>query len=234
MAKRKMNYWPAWTFFNEILNGLAWEELKVLDFGGSWGNIIRDKNSTIRPENYWCVDMCKECLDTGKEDFPQSHWIYYNRWNIQYNPGGIPYEPLPVNDVTFDVIAAYSVFTHTSRKEMHDTILKELLPLLKKNGKCIFTFYTTTDLSYCLTKYSDQNDAEIEDLVNHSKNFINGFYLLDNRQLVDINEEIPYTERRTSLTSFYKPGTLLRLFAGYSREIVPGTEKRQHAIIIKN
>ena len=94
----------------------------VLDFGGNAGNLLRDDNCTICPENYYCIDVIQEALDEGRRRFPQAHWVHYNRYNCSLNPEGDRDLPVPDLGIEFDVMLAYSVFTHTTREEMHDLV----------------------------------------------------------------------------------------------------------------
>src|SRR5262249_50398629 len=53
------------TYFSEQLRETMWGRKNVLDFGGNIGNILRDPNSTIDPERYWCLDVDKDAIEQG-------------------------------------------------------------------------------------------------------------------------------------------------------------------------
>lgn len=116
-----------------------WKNSLVLDFGGNAGNILRDPNSTIDPRNYWSVDVSEDGIKLGKQQFPEAHWIHYNRYNFCFNPDGVRNLPLPLANERFDLILAYSVFTHIGLKEM-GPIVAQLLGLLRPGGRLAFSF----------------------------------------------------------------------------------------------
>ena len=94
----------------------------MLDFGGNIGNMLRDPNSTIDEERYWCIDVVKESIESGKAVFPKAHWVFYDRYCFFFNPHGISRLKLPRLEQPFDYIVAYSVFTNTSRTDMLDLV----------------------------------------------------------------------------------------------------------------
>jgi SAM-dependent methyltransferase len=79
--------------------------LKVLDFGCGWGRIIRLLYKYISDENIYAVDPWDESIRMCKEK------------NLKGNFSMIDYLPksLPFNE-KFDLIFAFSVFTHLSEK----------------------------------------------------------------------------------------------------------------------
>jgi SAM-dependent methyltransferase len=131
--------WERFTYFDHQLDYPDWRDKLVLDFGGNEGNLLLDHYCSIRHENYYCLDVIKEALEVGRMRHPQAHWIHYNRYNCSFNPEGIKALPIPKMDVQFDVVLAYSVFTHTSREEMHD-LVGQLTELLAPGGTLAFTF----------------------------------------------------------------------------------------------
>jgi SAM-dependent methyltransferase len=127
------------TYFALQLGQHAWSGKDVLDFGGNIGNILRDPNSTIDQERYWCIDIVKEAIEKGKAAYPKSHWIFYDRYCFFFNPHGVPHLTLPDMKKTFDYIVAYSVFTNTTRTDMLQ-LVEQLEGLLADNGALAFTF----------------------------------------------------------------------------------------------
>jgi hypothetical protein len=71
--------------------------------------------------------------------FPGAHWAHYDRYNCSFNPEGIPDLPIPDFGRKFDIILAYSVFTHTTREEMKD-LVAQLEAKLAPGGALAFTF----------------------------------------------------------------------------------------------
>ena len=131
--------WDRFRYFNHQLGHPNWAGKLVLDFGGNEGNLLLDYSCTISPEQYYCLDVIKEALEQGRKRFPMAHWVHYNRYNCSFNPEGIRDLPIPDMGVKFDVILAYSVFTHTPREEMH-TLVDQLTAQLKPEGTMAFTF----------------------------------------------------------------------------------------------
>jgi hypothetical protein len=85
------------------------------------------------------VDVVKEAIDEGRRQFPEAHWVHYDRYNCSFNPEGTVDIPIPELGVEFDFIVAYSVFTHIAREEMHD-LVGQLRARLKPWGTLAFTF----------------------------------------------------------------------------------------------
>jgi SAM-dependent methyltransferase len=127
------------TYFSQQLGEPDWHGRNVLDFGGNIGNMLRDPNCTIDEERYWCVDVVRESIERGAEEFPVSHWIFYDRYAFFFNPHGAKQLELPRIDVLFDYIVAYSVFTNTSRTDMLD-LVSQLERKLARGGALAFTF----------------------------------------------------------------------------------------------
>ena len=127
------------TYFSLQVGKPSWSGKTVLDFGGNIGNILRDPNSTIDPERYWCLDVVKDSIDQGKTLYPRSHWIFYDRYCFFFNPYGVPKLPLPKLDQSFDYIVAYSVFTNTTQSDMLELIV-QLENMLATGGTLAFTF----------------------------------------------------------------------------------------------
>lgn len=127
------------SYFNRQLGQPDWDTKTVLDFGGNQGNLLRDSAGRIRPANYYCVDVLKEAIAEGSQQFPDAHFRHYDRFNCSFNPTGTIDEPIPEFDISFDIIVAYSVFTHTTREEMHE-LVNRLLQHLTPEGTLAFTF----------------------------------------------------------------------------------------------
>jgi SAM-dependent methyltransferase len=126
-------------FFDRQLDHPDWRGKTVLDFGGSDGNLLRDPDCVIRPENYYCLDILRDAIEEGRQAFPNAHWFHYDRYNCSFNPGGVPDLAVPDLGVAFDFILAYSVFTHTTREEMNG-LVGQLRACLAPGGTLAFTF----------------------------------------------------------------------------------------------
>jgi hypothetical protein len=126
-------------YFDRQLGHLEWGGKTVLDFGGNVGNILAEPGCTIRPERYYCLDVIRDALEEGRVRFPTAHWFHYDRYNYSFNPGGVFGLPIPDLGVRFDIILAYSVFTHAGLEEMRD-LVGQLRALLTDRGTLGFTF----------------------------------------------------------------------------------------------
>lgn len=112
--------------FTEI-TGKTIENIKVLDFGCGWGRIIRLLYKFISFENIYAVDpwdeSLKQCREHGiKAKLALSEWV----------PATLPFT------CRFDLIYAFSVFTHLSEKTMH-IALKTLRNYIANDGLLVIT-----------------------------------------------------------------------------------------------
>jgi 2-polyprenyl-3-methyl-5-hydroxy-6-metoxy-1,4-benzoquinol methylase len=126
-------------YFDHQLGGPDWSGLQVLDFGGTDGNLLWNPDCAIGQEHYTCLDVVCDAIEEGRRTFPRAHWVHYDRYNCSFNPDGVPRLPVPDLRTRFDVILAYSVFTHTTREEMHE-LVAQLLTHLTRDGVLAFTF----------------------------------------------------------------------------------------------
>lgn len=168
------------SYFDVQLGSPVWKGNPVLDFGGNEGNLLMDHDCTIDPEHYYCIDVLEEALAEGRKRFPTAHWIHYNRYNCSFNPEGVHDLPVPDLGVKFKMILAYSVFTHTTREDMH-SIVDDLLKHLAPDGTLAFTFidphfhpwpdrYEGNSLRWRLEKSFKANPrVDVEGLMEQSK-----------------------------------------------------------------
>ncbi|HEV8562955.1 MAG TPA: class I SAM-dependent methyltransferase [Actinophytocola sp.] len=126
-------------YFDPELGHPDWAGATVLDFGGNAGNILLDPHCTIRPENYWSVDISRDAISVGERRHPRAHFVWYDRYNFEFNPTGTPGLPIPDLGRRFDIILAYSVFDHTPRAEMLE-LVDQLRAMLTADGVLAFTF----------------------------------------------------------------------------------------------
>jgi SAM-dependent methyltransferase len=125
------------SYYDLQLDYPDWEQATVLDFGGNRGNALMA--GRIQEKNYWCVDVSWDAIERAHRDYPEAHWIFYDRYNFEFNPTGIPDLPIPDLGRKFDYILAYSVFSHTHEAEMIE-LVKDLQHLLADGGRLAFTF----------------------------------------------------------------------------------------------
>jgi hypothetical protein len=238
------------TYFSLQLNERDWRGKYVLDFGGNLGNMLRDPNSTIDHERYWCIDVVKESVETGRAAFPQAHWVFYDRYCFFFNPLGISQLKLPEFSQPFDYIVAYSVFTNTSRTDMLD-LVEQLHGRLGERGALAFTFIDPHYVSWP-GRYDGNNlrwrlEREIF-LENEKGNTldIDVDHLCERARgtpwLVLVNGEDLYLE--TELTKTYEPARQRTYHTFYSVEYMkslfpeatilpPVNDEMQHCCVIE-
>jgi SAM-dependent methyltransferase len=100
---------------------------RVLDFGCGWGRILRFFLKDCGPANLWGLDLDPDLLVVCKETMPQSNFVIVP-----------PLGPTTLESGAFDVITAYSVFSHLAE---HASLgwIKEFSRLLKPGGLMIVT-----------------------------------------------------------------------------------------------
>jgi SAM-dependent methyltransferase len=99
----------------------------VLDFGCGWGRIIRYFIRDVQPENLWGIDVNEMAIETCRQT---------NRWSNFERVNALP--PSPFGDGTFNLVYAFSVFSHLS-EESHLAWLDEFERILQPGGVFIST-----------------------------------------------------------------------------------------------
>jgi SAM-dependent methyltransferase len=231
-------------YFNEQLGYPEWSDKVVLDFGGNTGGLLLSSECTIRPEFYFCVDVLREALERGRQRFPQAHWIHFDRYNCSFNPEGIKGLRLPNTGIQFDLILAYSVFTHTTLGEMKD-LVGQLQGLLAPNGTLAFTFidphfnscpetYDGNNLKWRLERARQMHpEIDVDRLLEQSKNaewcaLVDGATLYVNDNGVWTNE----TENCMTYNVFYTAEFLQHEFPGAQIRL-PVQGEMQHCCIMQ-
>lgn len=169
-----------YTPLSEVFN---WQNLSILDWGGSKGNLIRSSNGKILPKNYTSVDVDLEAITLGKKDYPEADWIYLDLYNPMYNPAGTASIQLPKK---YDIIFSFSIFSHTSFEYFIETI-NTLKTYLTPNGK-IYVSMLSQSNKLRLNYFTKKRVLEY----GSCDNFIDNdsyFYLVDNK----IQEDIPFS-----------------------------------------
>jgi hypothetical protein len=126
-------------YFDAQLGHPAWKGKHVLDFGGNVGNFLKGGKPEVEEDKYWCLDVSEEAITHGQRNFPEAHWIWYDRYNLSFHPRGFRDREIPKLEQRFDYILAYSVFTHTDVAEMQN-LVSALLELKSTTGTLAFTF----------------------------------------------------------------------------------------------
>src|SRR6266853_4657631 len=127
------------SYFNQMLAGPAWKGKRILDFGGNVGGFLVSAGDHVDHGDYWCLDLTQAAIDEGQRSFPRAHFVYYDRYSSYFNLKGVRNLPVPDLGLKFDIILAFSVFTHTHRKEMLE-LVEQLRSMLVSQGVFAFTF----------------------------------------------------------------------------------------------
>ena len=103
------------------------ERPRILDFGGGWGRVSRFFFRETPPDHIWIADCASEAI----------HWLRAtgNRCNIVKNE---PLPPLAGIAAGFNLIYAFSVFSHLSEQYFH-AWADYLMGLLSPGGYLVFT-----------------------------------------------------------------------------------------------
>ncbi|MGH8508431.1 MAG: class I SAM-dependent methyltransferase [Gammaproteobacteria bacterium] len=238
------------TYFSLQVGESMWRGKKVLDFGGNIGNILRDPNSTIEQEHYWCIDVVKDSIERGRAFYPKSHWVFYNRYCFFFNPNGIPNLTLPDLGESFDYIVAYSVFSNTTRTDMLQ-LVDQLEGLLAKNGALAFTFidphyfswpgqYFGNNFKWRLEREKQlarENgnilDIDVEDLTKRAQH-ANWCVLVNGEDLYIETEDIRSyePERQRTQHVFYSEDYMKTLFP-HATILAPVNNEMQHCCVIR-
>jgi len=153
-------------YFDRQLGGPAWRGKRILDFGGNIGGFLAGADGRVRHEDYWCSDLNQTALEQGRQAFPHAHFIHYDAYSSEYNPTGAP--GLPVPDLgRFDMILAFSVFTHIESSQML-ALLDQLEAMLAPDGVLAFTF---CDHRYdkSLTDPTSSPETDLEKMLRETK-----------------------------------------------------------------
>ncbi len=113
------------------------QDSQILDFGCGWGRIIRFFLKDILADNLYGIDvnpkMVDVCLNT----------IRYGNYSIAQ-----PIPPTSFPDESFDLIYAFSVFSHLG-ESVHIQWIKEFSRILKPGGILIATTRGLSFIEYC-------------------------------------------------------------------------------------
>lgn len=132
--------WQAFGLFRSIYEkhgGRITATTDVLDFGCGWGRIIRYFNRDVRPGHLYGADINPTVLDYCRSSNP---WASFHKIDV------LP--PSPFENGSFDLIYAYSVFSHLSRVA-HDAWLVEFERLLRPGGVLIVTTWPREFIEHC-------------------------------------------------------------------------------------
>jgi SAM-dependent methyltransferase len=168
----------------ELQNKRINKKTTFLDFACGYGRMTRFFMKDIFPGNLYGSDVTEEFINLCKNTF----CINYNKkmlWKsieIKFDINN-PFPPLKYENKTFDIIMAYSLFSHLS-EDAHIAWLREFLRILKTDGLIFLTirqqnFLTDLKKLSISNNISDYERKMIEKFGNTSikKRFDNGEYI---------------------------------------------------------
>jgi hypothetical protein len=237
-------------YFDEVLGGPDWKGSKILDFGGNVGGFLTSAGQQVNHNNYWCLDLNRGVIAQGRRSFPRAHFCHYDRYSSAYNPNGIRNLPVPDLGSNFNIIMAFSVFTHTHEREMVD-LVSQLRAMLTPRGVLAFTFTDPTydrslsdpslpagtDVRKVLGWRKAENPAlEIEDLVETAGRS-NWCLVIDEKLYVAPGSELSHQEHRgkpwESYCSYFTVDYMASLFP--EAELLPPVSPEwQHCCVLRN
>jgi hypothetical protein len=227
-------------YFDQALGHPVWKGRKILDFGGNVGTFLGSAGDRIDHADYWCLDLNRDVVEQGQRMYPRAHFVHYNRYSSQYNPNGIRYLPVPDCGVKFDIILAFSVFTHIDRGEMIE-LVGSLRSMLADEGVLAFTF---DDPHYDRSLSDSERPAGspvlwnlesrgLQDIAEHARWYI----LIDDDLYVEPGDELCQQTRAgkplESYCSFYTVDYITSLFPD-AKISPPVSPEWQYCCVLKN
>lgn len=134
---------------NIISHGIKLDDSKkLLDFGCGWGRIVRMWIKDIPGRHIYGVDPMADIINICKETIPQ---VNFHRID--------PAPPISIfNDTMFDLLTAYSVFSHLNETYLNNWF-NEFSRLLKKGGLLFITTRSRYFINH-LQLLRDKNDYD--------------------------------------------------------------------------
>lgn len=227
-------------YFDELLGRPVWKGRKILDFGGNVGTFLAGAGDNVDHEDYWCIDINPAVVEQGRRTYPRAHFVHFNRYSSQYNPYGRRHQPIPDCGVKFDVIVAFSVFTHVDKKEMVETV-GALRQMLAADGVLAFTFFEPRFDRSRSDPRLPRGSTVLQNLGPRGQHAMvrraRWFTVIDDTLYVEPDDTLCHQTRRgrphESYCSFFTADLMKSLFPGATiRE--PVCREWQHCCIIKN
>ncbi|MGF6710222.1 SAM-dependent methyltransferase [Luteibacter sp. W1I16] len=143
----------AFSFYDDIIAGMKKGRVRtldansrVLDFGVGWGRVARLFLERVRAANIYGIDVDPEFVRLTQALFPGGNFKVCE-----------PFPPSSFEGGTFDLISAYSVFSHLSESSTK-AWFAEFSRILKPGGCVAFTTRDATFFNY-LSWAQEQGDA---------------------------------------------------------------------------
>lgn len=144
----------AFAFYENVQDGLAKSnkplsaDSRLLDFGFGWGRISRVFMKDVRLQNIHGIDVDPDFVHLTKELFKSEQF--------EICPA---FPPTGFADDSFDLIYAYSVFSHLSEKACQ-AWMTEFARILKPGGVVAFTTRHETFFDFCeWARKQDQHES---------------------------------------------------------------------------
>jgi SAM-dependent methyltransferase len=110
---------------------------KVLDFGVGWGRVARLFLRDVHLDGIYGIDVDPAFIDISAAAFGGGHFSVCE-----------PFPPTAFATASFDLVSAYSVFSHLS-EDAFNRWLSEFARILKPGGHLAFTTRHESFLDYC-------------------------------------------------------------------------------------
>jgi ubiquinone/menaquinone biosynthesis C-methylase UbiE len=132
----------------ETFNKPIGPQTQYLDFGVGWGRIMRMFFKDLNPDNIYGVDITPEILS-----------VCQNLMTIGTLKLSKPRGSLDFNEKTFDLVTAYSVFSHLSEDNGIHWI-REIHRVIKPAGLFVITTLSSSFVQLCLDVIKNPNSSE--------------------------------------------------------------------------
>lgn len=226
------------SYFDQLLGHPVWNGRKVLDFGGNIGTFLIGAGPNVDHDDYWCIDLNPAVIEQGRRTYPRAHFVHYNRYNSQFNPNGVRDLRIPDCGVKFDMILAFSVFTHIDRFEMLQ-LVGSLRRMLVREGVLAFTFFDPHyDRSLSDPTKPSRSAVQLHLGSRRAETVERGrwFVLIDDYLYVEPGDELCHQKRLgkplESYCSFFAADYMASLFPGATVH-PPVSPEWQHCCIIR-
>ena len=192
-------------------NDIDWSQVSVLDYGCNQGNYVKHSKHIVSPDRYLGVDINQASIVKAKTNYPDYEFLHYNQWHPSFNPRGINSIMLSnVLDRKFDVVVAYSVFTHSTIDQTRRQ-LADLKKLLNPGGCILATFWHVEKFPNFL-KFI-QHDHSLANFDIDPNTCTRVSYWVDYNNVIQDQDALE-TKQYFSVCTFYQPKIITTHFRG--------------------